>query len=237
MKHQKTVQHIAWDKTMGNFRVVEKFISINGEGRCAGELACFIRFAYCNLNCSYCDTRWANEEKVPYQIMSEEEIYEYIKESGVRNVTLTGGEPLIQENIQRLLKMLSKDKSLRIEVETNGAVSLSEYICIGDNITYTIDYKLPGSGMEKYMIIDNYNIIRNIDTVKFVVSDRTDLDKAKDIIDKYNLTEKGTVYLSSSFNKIQPKDIVQYMMDNNMNKVKLQLQLHKYIWEPDRKGV
>lgn len=222
---------------MGKFKVVEKFVSINGEGRCAGELSCFIRFAGCNLNCSYCDTKWANEEKTPYQIMSEEEIYGYIKDTCVKNVTLTGGEPLIQENIGRLLKLLSKDKGLRIEVETNGAVSLSDFIGMGDNITYTLDYKLPGSGMEKYMVMDNYDIIRDIDTVKFVVSDKNDLDKAKKIIEEMNLLEKTTVYLSSSFEKIEPVDIVEYMIENNMNKVKLQLQMHKYIWEPDRKGV
>lgn len=222
---------------MGRFKVVEKFVSINGEARAAGELACFIRFAGCNLNCSYCDTRWANESNAPYEIMSEEEIYAYIKETGVTNVTLTGGEPLIQENIRRLLTLLSKDKELRIEVETNGAVSLKDFIQIGDNITFTLDYKLPGSGMDEYMIMENYELIRPIDTVKFVVSDGEDLKRAKLIIDRYDLTNKLAVYLSSCFRKIEPKDIVEFMQENHMNGVKLQLQMHKYIWEPDRKGV
>lgn len=222
---------------MGKFKVVEKFISINGEGRCAGELAAFIRFAGCNLNCSYCDTRWANEENAPYEILSEEEIYAYIKEQGVRNVTLTGGEPLIQENIGRLIKMLSRDKDLRIEIETNGAVALEEFIDIGENVTFTLDYKLPGSKMNHKMVMGNYDLLRANDTVKFVVSDREDLDKAREIIDKYKLTEKVAVYLSSSFGIIKPEDIVNYMMEYNMNKVKLQLQMHKYIWDPNRKGV
>lgn len=222
---------------MGKFKVVEKFISINGEGRCAGELAAFIRFAGCNLNCSYCDTRWANEENAPYEILSEEEIYAYIKEQGVRNVTLTGGEPLIQENIGRLIKMLSRDKDLRIEIETNGAVALEEFIDIGENVTFTLDYKLPGSKMNHKMVMGNYDLLRANDTVKFVVSDREDLDKVREIIDKYKLTEKVAVYLSSSFGIIKPEDIVNYMMEYNMNKVKLQLQMHKYIWDPNRKGV
>lgn len=222
---------------MGKFKVVEKFISINGEGRCAGELAAFIRFAGCNLNCSYCDTRWANEENAPYEILSEEEIYAYIKEQGVRNVTLTGGEPLIQENIGRLIKMLSRDKDLRIEIETNGAVALEEFIDIGENVTFTLDYKLLGSKMNHKMVMGNYDLLRANDTVKFVVSDREDLDKAREIIDKYKLTEKVAVYLSSSFGIIKPEDIVNYMMEYNMNKVKLQLQMHKYIWDPNRKGV
>ncbi len=222
---------------MGKFKVAEKFVSINGEARAAGELACFIRFAGCNLNCIYCDTRWVNENNAPFEIMSEEEIYAYIKDTGVTNVTLTGGEPLIQDNMARLLKMLSRDKNLRIEIETNGGVSLEKFVGIGDNITFTMDYKLPGSGMDKYMIMENYNLLRHEDTVKFVVSDRNDMDRARKIIDEYQLTKKTEVYLSSSFNKIMPKDIVEYMIEHNMNKVKLQLQMHKYIWEPDRKGV
>lgn len=222
---------------MSKFKVVEKFVSINGEARCAGELACFIRFAGCNLNCVYCDTKWANEPKAPFLIMSEEEIYAYIKETGVKNVTLTGGEPLIQDNISRLLKMLSKDETLNIEIETNGAVSLDDYIDIGHNITYTMDYKLPGSGMEDKMILSNFKLLRDTDTVKFVISDKNDIEVAKKIIEEYKLTDKVQVYLSSSFGKMQPKDIVEYMINNNMNKVRLQLQMHKYIWEPDRKGV
>lgn len=222
---------------MGKYKVVEKFVSINGEGRSAGELAVFIRFAGCNLNCSYCDTRWANEPGTPYEIMSEEEIYAYVKETGVSNVTLTGGEPLLQENVSRLIRLLAKDGSLRIEIETNGAVSLKGFTGLGDNVTFTVDYKLPGSGMNSYMIMENYELLGTNDTVKFVISDKNDLDKARDIIERYGLTGKTAVYLSSSFSKIEPADIVNYMIDNNMNKVKLQLQMHKYIWEPDRKGV
>ncbi len=222
---------------MGRFKVVEKFISINGEGRCAGELAAFIRFAGCNLNCSYCDTRWANEVNAPYEILSEEEIYAYIKEQNVKNVTLTGGEPLIQENIGRLIKLLSKDTELRIEIETNGAVPLKGFIDIGENVTFTLDYKLPGSKMNHRMVMENYDLLRDSDTVKFVVSDREDLDKAREIIDKYDLTERVAVYFSSSFGIIKPEDIVNYLMEHHMNKVRLQLQMHKYIWDPDRKGV
>ncbi|MBQ8167016.1 MAG: putative 7-carboxy-7-deazaguanine synthase QueE [Lachnospiraceae bacterium] len=222
---------------MGRFKVVEKFISINGEGRCAGELAAFIRFAGCNLNCSYCDTRWANAPKVPYEILSEEEIYAYIKGNDVNNVTLTGGEPLLQENIGRLIKMLSKDKSLRIEIETNGAVSLKDYIDIGENVTFTLDYKLPGSKMNHKMIMDNYDLLRACDTVKFVVSDQEDLDKAREVIEQYQLTDRVAVYLSSSFGVIKPEDIVNYMMEHKLNKVRLQLQMHKYIWDPNKKGV
>ncbi|MBR1816796.1 MAG: putative 7-carboxy-7-deazaguanine synthase QueE [Lachnospiraceae bacterium] len=222
---------------MGRYKVVEKFVSINGEARRAGELACFIRFAGCNLNCSYCDTRWANEKNAPYEILSEEEIYEFIKSSNVKNVTLTGGEPLLQENIKRLITLLSKDKELNIEIETNGAVDISDFIDIGENVTFTVDYKLPASGMEEKMCLSNYELLRDIDTVKFVVSDKNDLDKTYKIINKYNLDKRLQVYISASFGKISNEDIVKYMLEHNMNSVRIQLQLHKYIWNPDKKGV
>ena len=222
---------------MGRYKVVEKFVSINGEARRAGELACFIRFAGCNLNCSYCDTSWANERNAPYEILSEEEIYEFIKNSNVKNVTLTGGEPLLQENIKRLITMLSKDKELNIEIETNGAVDISDFIGIGDNVTFTVDYKLPASGMEEKMCRNNYELLRDKDTVKFVVSDNNDLDRTYEIINKYKLDKRLQVYLGASFGMISNEDIVKYMIEHNMNSVRIQLQLHKYIWNPDKKGV
>ena len=106
------------------YNVVEKFVSINGESKFAGQLAVFIRFRGCNLNCVYCDTKWANTADAPAEQMTKEEIYDYIKSTGVRNVTLTGGEPLLQKGIQELLEYLAKDKNIRIEIETNGSVDI-----------------------------------------------------------------------------------------------------------------
>ena len=97
---------------MATYSVVEKFVSINGEGTKAGQLAVFVRFAGCNLDCNYCDTQWANKHDVKYDILTEFEIYDYIKSTGVVNVTLTGGEPLLRDNIENLLRILSSDKSL-----------------------------------------------------------------------------------------------------------------------------
>lgn len=222
---------------MDTFNVVEKFVSINGEAAHAGELACFIRFTGCNLNCSYCDTAWANKKDVLFEALTSEEIYDYILRSGVFNVTLTGGEPLLQPDIDKLLCKLSKNHDLRIEVETNGSIDVSKYFDIGKNIEFTIDYKLPKSGMSDKMCLDNYENARPVDAVKFVVSDYNDLVEAKKVIDYYGLADKTRVYLSSAFNIITPKDIVAFMIENNMNKVRIQLQMHKYIWEPDRKGV
>jgi 7-carboxy-7-deazaguanine synthase len=219
------------------YKVVEKFVSINGEGQLAGQLAIFIRFAGCNLNCSYCDTSWANEKDAPYDKMTEEEIYAYIKSTGVKNVTLTGGEPLLQPGIKDLLIKLSEDKDIHIEIETNGSVLLSNLLDINNPPSFTMDYKLPSSGMEEKMNLDNFQYLSNKDTVKFVSGSRSDLEKAKYIIDKYNLIGNTKVYISPVFGNIEPNDIVEFLIQNKLNGVNLQVQLHKIIWDPNKRGV
>ena len=101
----------------------------------------------------------------------------------------------------------------------------------------TLDYKLPGSGMETFMLTENYQYLKPQDVVKFVVSSEEDLERTNHIIAEYELTKKATVYVSSAFMEITPAEIVAYMKKNHMKDVRLQLQMHKYIWEPDRKGV
>ncbi len=220
-----------------NFKVVEKFVSVNGEGRLSGQLAIFIRFAGCNLDCSYCDTRWANEKSVEYTLMNEDELYEYIKSTGVKNITLTGGEPLLQIGLIELLKILSNDEELLVEIETNGSVSLKEYIYIQNPPRFVMDYKLPSSDMEAKMLVDNLKYLTMKDTVKFVAGSIEDLERAKYIMDQYNLTNKTNVYISPIFGKIQMAKIVQFMQQYNMNGVTLQMQLHKIIWDPEERGV
>lgn len=109
---------------MSTYQVVEKFVSINGEGRRAGELAAFIRFKGCNLQCSYCDTSWANEPGGESERLTKEEILSWIRETGVKNVTLTGGEPLLREGMEELIEAILEDPSQRVEIETNGSVDL-----------------------------------------------------------------------------------------------------------------
>ena len=201
------------------YKVVEKFVSVNGEGQCAGELAAFVRFQGCNLNCSYCDTSWANEKDASYQVMTEEEICSWIQQQNVTNVTLTGGEPL------------------RIEIETNGSVGLAGFVGIGENIRFTMDYKLNVSGMTEHMCVDNFALLSKKDTVKFVSGSLDDLEQAREIIEKYHLTEVCKVYISPVFGQIDPADIVDYMIEHHQNGVRLQLQLHKFIWDPDKRGV
>ena len=109
------------------YEVVEHFVSINGEGPLAGQLAVFVRFKGCNLSCLYCDTKWANVPDVPARVMTAEEIHQAIMETGVRNVTLTGGEPLDRPYIAELLEKLAADHLLHVEIETNGSVSLAPF--------------------------------------------------------------------------------------------------------------
>ena len=221
-------------------KVVEKFISINGEGKRAGELAVFIRFKGCNLRCSYCDTLWALEPECDFSDETPKEITQYILNSKVKNITLTGGEPLIQPNIKDLIELiLSSDDEIRLEIETNGAVSLKDFrINDSSRLSFTMDYKLPSSGYEQSMVLDNFHYLTKNDSIKFVSGSLEDLLKAKSIIDKYDLIKKGiSIFISPVFGKIEFTQIVDFMKENNLNDVKMQIQLHKIIWHPDTRGV
>lgn len=222
---------------MAEYKVVEIFESINGEGRKAGQLALFVRFQRCNLECSYCDTKWANEKNAPYTIMTEEEIYNRIVESGIKNVTLTGGEPLLQENIYLLLKKLAENKNLNIEIETNGSINLKKFSELENPPSFTMDYKLPGSLMERYMELDNFKYLTRKDCVKFVVKNLEDLEQTRKIIEKYSLIQRCAVYISPVFGEIELVEIVDFMKKYKLNGVNMQLQIHKIIWDPEEKGV
>lgn len=215
-------------------RVVEKFVSINGEGLRSGELAVFIRFANCNLRCSYCDTKYSFINPI-YTEESIDELVKYVKSTGVKNVTLTGGEPLIQNEIKELMIELSNIGN-RIEIETNGSINIAPYLNI-PNVTFTLDYKLKGSCMEKYMDLTNYDLLRKNDVIKFVVSDYDDLEKTKEIIKKYDLINKANCLISPVWGRIEFEEIVNFLKDNKLNDVKMQLQIHKIIWDKDKRGV
>ncbi len=222
---------------MANFKVVEIFESINGEGRRVGQLAIFIRLQKCNLNCSYCDTRWANGDDAPYTLMSEDEIYDRILKSGIKNITLTGGEPLLHKDVEILLEKIGENPNLSLEIETNGSIELEKFSKLKNPPLFTMDYKLSSSKMENKMCLDNFKYLTSKDTVKFVVGTIEDLKKAKEIIERYSLIGKCAVYFSPVFNSIDPIEIVKFMKENRLNGVNLQLQIHKFIWDPESKGV
>ncbi len=215
------------------YPVAEKFLSINGEGARAGELAVFVRLRGCNLHCGYCDTMWANTQSAAAVMMTENEICDFA--DGTANVTITGGEPMLHD-LAPLCKALIK-KGHNVEIETNGSVSIEELASKPYRPSFTLDYKLPSSGMEAKMCLDNYAYINENDTVKFVAGSRDDLGRALEIIERYALVGKCKVYLSPVFGSITAAEIVEFMKDHSLNGVRVQLQLHKYIWEPEKRGV
>lgn len=223
---------------MYQYKIAETFTSINGEGQKAGQTAVFIRFYGCNLHCSFCDTMWANLDE-HYHLMTEKEILNYILSTKIYNVTLTGGEPLLQEHIKELLALLLTFP-LSIEIETNGSIDIEPFFSLNhakNRLHFTLDYKLSGSGMESYMNTENYQYLQMTDTVKFVCSNYADLERAKQIIETYSLIEKCKVYFSPVFGRIEPSKIVDFLLKNHMNHVTLQLQMHKIIWSPNKRGV
>ncbi len=216
-------------------KVAEKFVSINGEGRRAGELALFIRFQGCNLSCSYCDTAWANEATCPYEDLSPAELRDYAVREGIKNITLTGGEPLLQEGLKELIGLFLAE-GFHVEIETNGAVSLAPF-CGASRPTFTVDYKLPDSGCEEAMVHANFDLLQRTDTVKFVVSSRRDLERAREVVDTYGLLFACGVYVSPVFGSIETEEIVEFMKARRLNGWRLQIQMHKVIWEPEKRGV
>ncbi len=222
---------------MAEYHVVEIFESINGEGMRAGELSVFVRMRDCNLHCSYCDTAWACRKDAPSEVMSEEEICRRVLDSGIKNVTLTGGEPLLQKDIGILLQRLASERTLRVEIETNGSIDVAPFRGMQNPPVFTLDYKLPGSGMEDRMCLDNFRFVAAQDTVKFVVSDDRDLTQAKKIMEEYDLSMRCHVILSAVFGRMKPERIVEFMRKHQWNDVRLQLQMHKLIWDPEKRGV
>lgn len=218
------------------YPLVEKFISINGEGPKAGMMAAFLRMKGCNLSCNYCDTAWANEPGCPAEHLGIEEILRWLKESGTVNVTLTGGEPLLVPEIGALIEALGK-AGFSVEIETNGSVPLDPFCSLSPRPAFTMDYKCPDSDMEDSMDLDNFSLLTGQDSVKFVVSSERDLERAREITGQYSLSERCRVYLSAVFGRIEPQTITEYMIRHQWNDVRLQLQMHKFIWPPEQRGV
>lgn len=219
--------------------VIEQFISLDGEGPTAGELAYFVRFQSCNLRCSWCDTVYSWDDSINIQWKSAQQIYDEIKESGIRNVTLTGGEPLIQEGIIELLQMLQADADLLIHIETNGSIDILSFrqACPAENIIFILDYKLPASGMEQQMQLDNLEHVTEKDVYKFVIASQEDLERAIALVQQYELQNHCQIYFSPVWGQIEPLTIVDAMKNHCLNKVRLQLQLHKILWPKEMRGV
>lgn len=227
-----------------DYKVIEIFKSIDGEGRRAGELTTFIRLSGCNLRCSWCDTNYSQDGSCG-DIMTLETILDKAIELNCRNITLTGGEPLIHANIDELiLKLL--EEGFDINVETNGTVDIGKYITdpkfngkLGD-LWFTIDYKAKSSGMNDKMDIANFWNLRDQDVIKFVVGSKEELEDADRFLCELDshLEYCPYIYFSPVFGMIEPVEIVNHMLEKNYkSKVRVQLQLHKLIWSPETRGV
>lgn len=231
--------------------VAERFVSVNGEGRAAGKLAAFIRFTGCNLACSYCDTMWANAPVAAEcaERVSVADLVAWVRETRVECITLTGGEPALQPELPRLVRALLVEpgplgRGLRVEIETNGAADLcelaslrEEYASLPGSLTFTVDWKLPASGMEDRMLRENFALLDARDTVKFVCGGEGDLVRMLEVSRELGLPNRVPVYLSPVFGRLDPVRIVDFMQDNNLIWATAQLQLHKIIWPGVEKGV
>ena len=210
-------------------KVVEIFKSIDGEGIRVGYPVTFIRLAGCNLRCNYCDTKYSYENE-KFTEMTPQEIYIQVYKLGGKRITLTGGEPLIHKDVKVLVDLLIQ-KGYEVNIETNGSVDITLFL--DKHTIITMDYKCASSDMEDKMLLDNISKLRKKDVLKFVVSDDNDLDTVQRI---YQNT-KATVYISPVFGRIEPKQIVEYMLEHNMENCRVQVQLHKIIWNPEERGV
>ena len=217
------------------YKVNEIFLSIDGEGYRTGLPVVFIRLYGCNLNCSYCDTRYSCEQQ-EYKEMSLYDILVEVLSYGVPRVTLTGGEPLIHPGVKDLIKSLVAN-DIEVNIETNGAVDLDEFIEFKYNskVVFTMDYKCKSSGMEHKMILSNLEFLQPKDVIKFVVSNYNEMAKMEFILESSKC--KAQPYVSPVFGAIEPKELVDYVLDNKLNNVKVQVQLHKIIWNPNERGV
>ena len=211
-------------------QITEIFKSISGESVQAGRPAIFIRTHGCLLRCSYCDSMYAVEGS-DFKNMQIADILEACRKYTCKYVVLTGGEPLIQSDALELIRCLVDD-GYQIEVETCGAVDISD-IASMPNVTVTMDWKCSSSNMRNKMIESNLQLLDQSDVLKFVVGSYEDLDEMRRISSK----TVAQCFVSPVFGQIDPKDIVEYILDNNLDYVRVQLQLHKLIWDPNMKGV
>ena len=210
-------------------RVNEIFKSIQGESSYAGIPCVFVRLTGCNLRCSYCDTTYAYDEGTE---MLACEILKTIKGYGCKNVCVTGGEPLLQSSVNKLINLLKKSH-YKIFVETGGSINID---MLPKAVTRIMDIKCPDSGMEKEMDWDNIDRLKSSDEVKFIISSKKDYEWAKRITRKYKLTDRAQILFGVAYGRMKPKTLAGWILKDNLE-VRFQLQLQKYIWPDKVRGV
>jgi 7-carboxy-7-deazaguanine synthase len=224
--------------------LIEIYKSVQGESSFAGRPCIFVRLAGCNLRCSWCDSEYTF--KGGYKLSDDEVVAEIEKLAPVKLIEFTGGEPLLQEReliplMQRLL-----NSGYELMIETSGERPLNHVPAAVHKI---VDVKCPGSGEGGSFRISNLDFLTKRDEVKFVIMDRGDYEFARDFIRQYTLESRsGSILLSPAFNKapstarstenctLDPRELVEWMLADGLD-ARLSLQIHKYIWEPQKKGV
>lgn len=207
----------------------EIFRSIQGETSFAGLPFVFVRLTGCNLRCSYCDTQYAYDERNEMPISS---IIDKVDSFGLKSVCVTGGEPLSNHNTPVLVRELL-NRNYTVLVETNGSYDVS---VLPEGTIRILDVKCPDSGMSHKMCWQNIAHLTKRDEVKFVLSSRNDYEWARSMITKYHLTEIAHILMLPVYGMIQPSFIASWILEDHIN-VRLQLQMHKYIWGPETRGV
>jgi len=211
-------------------KINEIYHSIQGESTSAGRRCAFVRLTYCNLRCTYCDTEYAFYEG---EDMSVQRVINEIEKYGCKLVEITGGEPLVQAD--ECLELMNKLCKLGYEVmiETGGSLSIKD---IDPRVKIIMDLKCPSSGMEKKNLYQNLMFLKPNDELKFVIGDRMDYEWTNDVLKKYNLQGKCIILFSVVFGKLEPVELINWILKDKLD-VRFQLQMHKYIWHPETKGV
>jgi len=212
-----------------SLKVNEIYFSIQGESSFAGLPCVFVRLTGCNLRCVWCDTEYAfyeGEWKSLDQIVAE------AAQFGCQLVELTGGEPLLQKESFALVDKLV-EAGFKVLIETGGSISLEK---LNPEAIKIMDIKCPGSQMAHKNYWENINYLTPKDEVKFVLADRADYDWAVDIMRKHQLDIKATVLFSTVFGRLEPIKVVEWVLQDRLP-VRFQLQMHKFIWHPETKGV
>lgn len=207
---------------MNRLRITEIFYSLQGETRTVGLPTVFVRLTGCPLRCTYCDTAYAFHGG---NWLTFEEIFSQIASFQPQYVTVTGGEPLAQKPCIELLKQLC-DAGYKVSLETSGAISIRD---VDPRVVKIVDIKTPGSSEETKNLFENISYLLPHDQIKFVICHHADYEWAKSIITKYDLANRCHILFSPSFEQQKPGELADWILNDRL-RVRLQIQLHKYLW-------
>lgn len=221
------------DALLLEFRVNEIFHSIQGEGLRTGERCVFVRLHGCTLRCVWCDTKYAIDHRSGGLTMTGQQIIETIKGYDCKFIEFTGGEPLEQENIYPLMRWLC-DEGYTVAVETGGHIN-TEYV--DERVIRIVDMKCPDSKMCTLNNYYNLEILRPHDEVKFVIASEADYVWASQMVQEYSLNERAAAVLFSAvFSQLPLRTLVEWILRDRLP-VRFQLQVHKFVWDPEQRGV